>query len=85
MQGSRWYSQLASPCPGAGAMAVASDVPVRRSCLHLAGLEWVRPAQGSKQASYTQHYSSAETNRKRVSLPLIQTEIRLNPIIPMFT
>jgi len=70
MQESRWYSQLTSPCPEAGAIAVASDVLVRRSSLHLAGPEWIHPAQGSKQTFYTQHYTSAETNRKRVSLPL---------------
>lgn len=70
MQESRWYPQLASPCSEAGEMAVASDMPVRRPCLHLAGPEWIRPAQGGKQAFYTQHYTSAEANRKQVSLPL---------------
>jgi len=51
-------------------MAVASDVLVRHYCLHLAGPEWIRPVQDSKQAFYTQHYTSAKTSRKWVSLPL---------------
>ena len=70
MQESRWYPRLASPCSEAGAMAVASDMPVRRSCLHLGGPGWIRPAQGGKQAFYTQHYTSAEANRKQTSPPL---------------
>jgi hypothetical protein len=78
MQESRRYPQLASPNSGTGAMAVASDVPVRRSCLRLGELEWIRPARRST-------LSTTPMPRRTVNglHCLYPNGVRLGPIISM--